>query len=307
MYRIDKISKDDYAKYKNRSIMAINGLKEILPQAEDIANMKNIRMKYLFIAQSIGLRMENPNSAYNFFIPLNGKIVFLLRMSNHNNTNPSLYNMHEKMGRPNKRYVIFFKRDNIINDSSSTFLDAEHHTVAYNLYALDNKASVSAFINSLINLFKNGGTIFPSLPITNNNNSIKTENYMRNNKRTIRLTESDLHRVIKESVRRMVNEEYPYQVSTEYIISTYRDRFEQARELMKQVVQLTKVDVHELEAMNGGNDDIQYCMPSTVEAIKDAYGRLYSLVNEMEEYNEDPQNESEDWHERNEHGDFDTY
>lgn len=126
-------------------------------------------------------------------------------------------------------------------------------------------------------------------------------------KRTIRLTESDLHRVIKESVRRMVNEEYPYQVSTEYIISTYRDRFEQARELMKQVVQLTKVDVHELEAMNGGNDDIQYCMPSTVEAIKDAYGRLYSLVNEMEEYNEDPQNESEDWHERNEHGDFDTY
>lgn len=161
MYRIDKISKDDYAKYKNRSIMAINGLKEILPQAEDIANMKNIRMKYLFIAQSIGLRMENPNSAYNFFIPLNGKIVFLLRMSNHNNTNPSLYNMHEKMGRPNKRYVIFFKRDNIINDSSSTFLDAEHHTVAYNLYALDNKASVSAFINSLINLFKNGGTIFP--------------------------------------------------------------------------------------------------------------------------------------------------
>lgn len=33
---------------------------------------------------------------------------------------------------------------------------------------------------------------------TNNNNDIKTENYMRNNKRTIRLTESDLHRVIKE-------------------------------------------------------------------------------------------------------------
>lgn len=39
-----------------------------------------------------------------------------------------------------------------------------------------------------------------------NNNDIKTENYMRNNKRTIRLTESDLHRIIKESVKRILDE-----------------------------------------------------------------------------------------------------
>ena len=114
-------------------------------------------------------------------------------------------------------------------------------------------------------------------------------------KRRIKLTESDLNRIVMESVRRMVNEEYPSKVSTEYIISTYRDRFEQARQLMKQVVQLTKVDVHELEAMSDGNDDIQYCMPPTVEAIKDAYGRLYSLVNEMEEFGEGP--EPTDYHE----------
>lgn len=108
-------------------------------------------------------------------------------------------------------------------------------------------------------------------------------------KRTIKLTESDLRRIVTESVRRMVNEEYPSQVSTEYIISTYHDRFEQARQLMKQVVQLTKVDVHELEAMSDGSDDIQYCMPPTVEAIKDAYGRLYTLVNEMDEFGEGPE------------------
>ena len=76
-------------------------------------------------------------------------------------------------------------------------------------------------------------------------------------KRTIKLTESDLNRIVMESVRRMVNEEYPSQVSTEYIISTYYDRFEQARQLMKQVV--------------------------------DAYGSLYTLVNEMEEFGEGPE------------------
>jgi len=36
--------------------------------------------------------------------------------------------------------------------------------------------------------------------------NIKTENYMRNNKRTIRLTESELHMVIAESVRRCLTE-----------------------------------------------------------------------------------------------------
>lgn len=40
----------------------------------------------------------------------------------------------------------------------------------------------------------------------NTNNDIKTENYMRNNKRTIRLTETDLHRVIRESVKRVLRE-----------------------------------------------------------------------------------------------------
>jgi hypothetical protein len=30
-------------------------------------------------------------------------------------------------------------------------------------------------------------------------------------------------------------------------------------------------------------------MPPTVEAIKDAYGRLYTLVNEMEEFGEGPE------------------
>ena len=39
-----------------------------------------------------------------------------------------------------------------------------------------------------------------------NNNNIKTENYMRNNKRTIRLTESDLHKIVKESVQTILKE-----------------------------------------------------------------------------------------------------
>lgn len=63
--------------------------------------------------------------------------------------------------------------------------------------------NVRAFKTTLISTHGAEGS---SDNANNDNNDIKTENYMRNNKRTIRLTESDLHRVIKESVKRILKE-----------------------------------------------------------------------------------------------------
>ena len=64
------------------------------------------------------------------------------------------------------------------------------------------EASVNGkFIDPLVNLYRAAkGKELHSQTKLQNNNNIKTENYMRNNKRTIKLSESDLHRVIKESV-----------------------------------------------------------------------------------------------------------
>ena len=72
------------------------------------------------------------------------------------------------------------------------------------------EASVNGkFIDPLVNLYRAAkGKELHSQTKLQNNNNIKTENYMRNNKRTIKLSESDLHRVIKESVRRILNEDY---------------------------------------------------------------------------------------------------
>lgn len=168
-WRIDTLSEQEIAKYRERSSRAINGLRICLKNANVIAQYEKIGDKYKTIANYIGLGQEGGNSFYSYFVPLNVDIVFMLRNGNHNNTNPILYNRHEQLGRPNKRYVIYFEKGNTFSDTPTTFLEAEHHVIPYNVNALDNETSVIAYINSLINLFEVGETTFQPLPITTEN------------------------------------------------------------------------------------------------------------------------------------------
>lgn len=61
--------------------------------------------------------------------------------------------------------------------------------------------NVRAFKTTLISTHGAEGS---SDNANNNNNDIKTESYMRNNKRTIRLTESDLHRIVRQCVNEVM-------------------------------------------------------------------------------------------------------
>ena len=202
-WKIDMLTPQEIAKYRQRSSNAINGIEYLLKYANVIAQYEKISDKYKTIAEYIGLGQEGGNSFYNYFIPLNTDIVFLLRNSNHNNTNPYLYNRHEQLGRPNKRYIVYFKNGNTFSDNPITFLDAEHHSIPYDVNALDNETSVIAYLNSLKTLFENGETTFQPLPITTEN---KQYNKNTNMKQTVKLTESELRNVIAESVKSVLNE-----------------------------------------------------------------------------------------------------
>ena len=167
--RIDTLTPQEIAKYRQRSFDAINGIEYLLKYANVIAQYEKISDKYKTIAEYIGLGQEGGNSFYNYFIPLNADIVFLLRNSNHNTTNPYLYNRHEQLGRPNKRYIVYFKNGTTFSDNPITLLDAEYHSISYDVNALDNETSVIAYLNSLKGLFENGETTFQPLPITTEN------------------------------------------------------------------------------------------------------------------------------------------
>ena len=201
LWRIDSLSQQEIEKYRQRSTRAINGLRMCLKYADAISKYEKIGDKYKTLANYMGLAQEGGNSYYNYFIPINEDLVFMLRNASHDNKNEDSYNKHEQLGRPNKRFVIYFKNGNTFKDNKMIFLDAEHHLVPYNVNALDNEASVTAYINSLINLFENGKTTFPSLPIIAENKQYKSDKKM---KYTIK--ESQLHKIIAESVKKVLSE-----------------------------------------------------------------------------------------------------
>ena len=204
-YFIDNMMDADKIKYKERSICAINGIRQLISDIQLILSCNTIKGKYYQIAQYIGLATENEKSYYNYFIPINSDIVFLLRFSDHNNTNPSLYNQHERNGRPNKRFIIPFVGNIFQNSGPTPFLGAEHHVVSYPVNALDDEASIKLFLSDLQRLFTNGETNFtqlPQQPIQENKNK-----QINTNKNIMKLTEKQLRRIIKESIERTLDKD----------------------------------------------------------------------------------------------------
>lgn len=212
MRRYDTLHPNDIIKYRKRSKMAINGIDVLLQHLSSILDCNNIESKYTTISAHLGLS-DDGTSRYNYFVPLNKDVVFLLRLSNHNNTNEMLYNKFEQMGRPDARYIIYFKGNDPIERSSEVWLESQHNVISYPVNALDTSDNIKAFLITLKKLFTNGEVDFPVLPQqTAKNNTNLTNNKQINcnigvktNKKTIRLTESDLHQIIKESVNNILN------------------------------------------------------------------------------------------------------
>lgn len=110
---------------------------------------------------------------------------------------------------------------------------------------------------------------------------------MKNNK--IKLTEVQLHQVIKESVRRVLNETSLHPTT-----------------LMDYTQQLYKIS----NSLMGYSDlrDVQQLIGKSANMLDnygfEKFGRYFSDMLDDKLTNE---KEPEDWHERNEHGDFDNY
>lgn len=134
-------------------------------------------------------------------------------------------------------------------------------------------------------------------------------------KRRIRLTEGDLHKIVKKSVDRVLNENSQYDLTVEQLIDKYYKNFEEAYNLLSKANKLLKgsINVREIESINSKIDagevhnDVEYCLPNAVEAVYNARSYVGDVFYAMDNYNERDYEEPEDWYERNEHGDFDEY
>ena len=129
------------------------------------------------------------------------------------------------------------------------------------------------------------------------------------NKKLIKLTESDLHRIVKESVNRILKEDD----STPDI---YNNRSMFASLMYETMSKMN--DINEIlffTALNGRINEFKILSNEEKDRlvqIADMANRLNSnmaYLSEMLESQSSSQfeHEPEDWYERNEHGDFDTY
>ncbi|MBO5849513.1 MAG: hypothetical protein J6R17_09960 [Bacteroidales bacterium] len=221
MRRYNTLTPDDIAKYKQRSEMAINGIDKLLQELPSVLECNTIEGKYTKIASYLGLSEEG-TSRYNYFVPLNKDIVFLLRLSNHNNTNEILYNKFEQMGRPDVRYIVCFNGKQHILPTCNLWLESQHNVIPYTVDALDTYEDIREFLMALKKLFTKGSAKFPKLPcapkdnpkisttnINNSfNNSTNENKEYKTNKQVIRLTESELHNIIKESVKQVLKKSF---------------------------------------------------------------------------------------------------
>lgn len=157
--RIDILTEPEKLQYRKRSEMAVNGIDVLLGNLHLITDKGDITEKYRTIAQYIGL-VPDGKSHYNYFIPIQQDIVFLLRLSNHNNENEDLYNRYEKKGRPDTRYIIYFQGSSYSPLFSAIFCEAKHYVYNYPTNGLDSEEDAIRFLSSLKELFIKGQAIF---------------------------------------------------------------------------------------------------------------------------------------------------
>lgn len=163
MRRFVTLIPDDVEKYKIRSEKAINGINMLLQDIPQLLECNTIEGKYTKIATYLGLN-EDGDSKYNYFVPLNKDVVFLLILSNHNNTNETLYDKFELMGRPDARYIIYFSGKKCASSTNSLWLESQHNVISYPVNSLDTCEDIRSFLITLKTLFTNGKTRFPKLP-----------------------------------------------------------------------------------------------------------------------------------------------
>lgn len=125
------------------------------------------------------------------------------------------------------------------------------------------------------------------------------------NKKTISLTESDLRRIVKESVNKVLNE------GVGRIDSTAGDTLLQCSRNLSRVLDTIKnnvINIIEGSEGKGYTKLMNYFKYSCPQMIDDCYKPIIDeYIQSHGVKNSEDFDEPEDWHERNEHGDFDTY
>lgn len=162
----------------------------------------------------VGLNMYkgSPTSCYSNIIPPNGSEVIKVRLSDHRSTENE-WGQNELTGYPNRRYsIVIFSMKSMPDESKQDIVETEWlsylsngipvYEKCFNRYYL--KDTFPKLISILQDIYSGGAPEDNTIRVDLTENKQHKTRY--NMKKTIRLSESDLHRVIKESVQTILKE-----------------------------------------------------------------------------------------------------
>lgn len=203
VFLIDKINERERAKYEENTIKVLNNVVKPITAREYLVP-NNAKSSAVYFWQNVLLIPPAPDG-HTFpltFIPSdNQNIIVKARFSHHPSGPLKNWTKHEAMGNPNKRVDIYFFG---ADDSDDQNGDMETHIISNkHLY---NDSDVKILQQALATFFKSGNFVNPFCENNEDNitQQLNCNTYM--NKKLIRLTESDLHKVIKESVNKVLTE-----------------------------------------------------------------------------------------------------
>lgn len=162
----------------------------------------------------VGLNMYkgSPTSCYSNIIPPNGSEVIKVRLSDHRSTENE-WGQNELTGYPNRRYsIVIFSMKSMPDESKQDIVETEWQSYLSNGIPVYEKCfnrfylkdTFHKLISILQDIYSGGAPEDNTIRVDLTENKQHKTRY--NMKKTIRLSESDLHRVIKESVKRILRE-----------------------------------------------------------------------------------------------------
>ena len=148
--------------------------------------------------------MGSHTSRYATFIPQNNNEVIKLRLSNHLSTVEE-WGRNELTGLPNRRYsIIIFSNESMPNESKQQIKETSWRSYLSQGIPVYEKCFNSSYLNEtlprLISILKtiyNGGSPEDKTITINLTEDKKYKTNKNMKKQVIKLTESDLHKIIK--------------------------------------------------------------------------------------------------------------
>ena len=177
-----------------------------------VTNFKNTLME---LAKGLGMYKGSPTSCYVVIIPPNRKEVIRIRLSDHPSTKDE-WVAGEITGLPNRRYsIVIFSNKSMplqskqnVKETDWTNYDVEGIPVyekCFNRIYL--KDTIQTLLSILISIYEGKSPSTGSTQITNENKQYRNTNTTMKQKQTIKLNESQLRGLIKESIKKVLNEE----------------------------------------------------------------------------------------------------